>query len=182
MRPVSHTVIHAFLAAAAGLACWAAPLGAQSDEQTLARYRLTEATLAKFAQATHNLVAAAKANPSVLKEQDEEQDDDEKVETLADMAAVYDRHPVLKQAITGAGLTTREFATFVMSMFQAGLAASLVEMRQGKLDSLPAGVPRENVLFYQRHKAELDRIGQELHALEPEKKAPAEDEPPEPRR
>jgi len=171
-----------FLAAAAVVACCAAPLGAQSDEQTLARYRLTEATLAKFAQASRNLAAAAKANPSLLKEQDDEQDGDETAESLAQMAALYDRHPAFKQAITSAGLTTREFATFVMSMFQAGLAASAVEMRHGKLDSLPAGVPRENVLFYQRHKAELDRIGQELHALEGEKKAPSEDETPEPRR
>jgi hypothetical protein len=33
--------------ATAAVACLAAPLGAQSDEETLARYRLTEAALAK---------------------------------------------------------------------------------------------------------------------------------------
>ena len=159
------------LALAAAAVTFVAPrLGAQSDEETLARYRLTEASLVKFTQAARNFIAAAKADSTTR----EDQDEDDSANSIAALAALYDRHPALRQAITGAGLTTREFTTFVMSMFQAGMAASLVEQQHGKLDKVPAGIPHENIRFYQRHQAELQRIGEELRALEG--KAPREQE------
>jgi hypothetical protein len=154
-------------AAAVAVACIAGPLAAQSDEETLARYRLTDAALAKFTRASRNFIAAGKANPALLEPRDK--DDDESAETIAQIAAIYDRHPPLRQGITSAGLTTREFATFMLAMFQAGMAAWLVDQQHGKFDKVPPGVPRENVLFYQRHQAELKQIGDELRALEGEK-------------
>ena len=63
-------------------------------------------------------------------------------------------------------MTTREYTTFVLSMFQAGMAAWLVQQQKGKLDKVPAGIPHENIRFYQQHEAELNRIGKELRALE----------------
>jgi hypothetical protein len=157
--------------AAAAVTFLAPRLGAQSDEETLARYRLTEATLVKFTQAARNFIAVAKADSTTG---EEEEDEDESPKSLAAVAALYDRHPAMKQAITSAGMTTREFTTFMMSMFQAGMAAWSVEQRQGKFDKVPAGIPHENILFYQRHQAELQRIGEELRALEG--KAPREHE------
>jgi hypothetical protein len=148
--------------AAAVVTCFAASLGAQSDEQTLARYRLTEAALAKFTQASRNFIAVATADSQALGEQDE----GENSRNIAEIAALYDRHPALKRAITSAGMTSREYVTFLMSMFQAGMAAWLVEQQGGKFDNVPAGTPHENIRFYQRHKAELERIGEELKALE----------------
>jgi uncharacterized Zn finger protein len=148
--------------AAAAVLCSVAPLGAQSDEETLSRYRLTEAGLAKFAQASRNFVAVAKADSQAL----EEQAEDASPKSIADLAALYDGHPRLKRAISSAGMTTREYVTFMMSMFQAGMAAWAVEQQQGKFDNLPAGIPHENIRFYQQHQAELQRIGEELKALE----------------
>jgi len=149
-------------AAAAAVTCFAAPLGAQSDEETLARYRLTDAALAKFTQASRNFIAVATADSAALGEEDE----GENSRSIAGIAALYDRHPALKRAIGSAGMSTREYVTFVMSMFQAGMAAWLVEQQGGKFDNVPAGTPHENIRFYQRHKAELQRIGEELKALE----------------
>lgn len=164
-----------FLAAAVALcAALPPPLSAQSDEEVMKRYRLTEAGLARFTQASRNLIAAAKANPALFKERTG--DDEETVETIAEIAALYDKYPPARRAITSAGLTTREYAIFLMSMAMAGMGALLVEQQQGKFDNLPAEVPRENVLFYQRHKAELQRISDELRALEgrePEETPPA---------
>lgn len=151
-----------FAVSAAACTFLAAPLGAQSDEETLARYRLTETGLAKFTQASRNFIAIAKADSSAL----EEQGDEESPGTIADIAALYDRHPALKRAITSAGMTTREYTTFMMSMFQAGMAAWMVQQQQGKFDKVPAGTPHENIRFYQQHEAELNRIGAELRALE----------------
>lgn len=148
--------------ATAAVTCFAAPLAAQTDEEALARYRLTEAALVKFTQASRNFIAIAKADSGALGESDEGEDS----KSFAEIAALYDRHPALKRAISSAGMTTREYVTFIMSMFQAGMAAWMVEQQGGKFDKVPAGIPHENIRFYQRHRAELERIGAELKALE----------------
>ena len=158
-------------AAAIAVACFAARLPAQSDEETLARYRLTEATLAKFTQASRNLVAAV-ADPTVRREQGE----DPGPHTIAEVAAAYDRHPAMQRAITSAGMTTREFTTFVLSMLQAGMGAWIVEREHGRRDKVPIGIPIENVLFYQEHQAELERLTEELRALDPREQAPSDEE------
>jgi len=150
------------------VACLAAPLPAQSDEETLARYRLTEATLAKFTQASHNLIAAVAADPTAHDQDDE----DETRRTIAAMAAAYDRQPALKRAITSAGMTPREFTIFVLSMLQAGMAAWIVEQDHGRRDRVPIGIPIENVLFYQEHRTELERITEELRGLDQQEQTP----------
>jgi len=172
-----HSTSRLLAAAAAAVTIVAAPLGAQSDDETLARYQFTEAALAKFTQATRNLIAAAKAQPEAFRERKEA--DDETIETIAEVVAFYERHPTLKRAINAGGMTTREYAVFMLAMVGAAMGAFLVEQQQGKFDNVPAGIPRANVLFYQRHKTELDRVGEELRALEgPEKPTPADEEPP----
>lgn len=148
--------------ATAAVTAIAAPLGAQTDEETLARYRLTEAGLAKFTQASRSFIAIAKADSAALEQQSEESNG----MTIAQMAAMYDGHPGLKRAITSAGMTSREFATFLMSMFQAGMGAWLVEQQGGKFDKVPAGIPHENIRFYQQHRAALEAIGEEMKAVE----------------
>src|SRR5207248_10224626 len=59
--------------AAAAVTFLAPGLGAQSDQETLARYRLTEAALAKFTQASRNFIAAAKADSTTREDQDEDE-------------------------------------------------------------------------------------------------------------
>jgi hypothetical protein len=149
-------------AAVTAFAAFAAPLGAQTDDEILARYRLTEAGLVKFTQASRNFIAIAKADSAALEQQSEDSDG----MTLAQMAALYDGHPGLKRAITSAGMTTREYVTFIMSMFQAGMGAWMVEQQGGKFDKVPAGFPHENIRFYQQHRAALEAIGEELKEIE----------------
>lgn len=146
------------IAAAVALAMAALPAGSAAqgqdpDARTLAAYRLSEATLTRFAAASRNLAAAARVAGDTLGEDDE---DDGGAETIADIAAFYDRHPPLRQAIAGAGLTSREYVIFMLTLFQAGMAAWLVE--QHGWDRLPPEIARENVVFYQRHKAQLDSL------------------------
>lgn len=148
--------------ATAAVTSFAAPLRAQTDDEILARYRLTEAGLVKFTQASRNFIAVAKADSAALEQRSEDSDG----MTIAQIAALYDGHHGLKRAISSAGMTTREYVTFVMSMFQAGMAAWVVEQQGGKFDKVPAGIPHENIRFYQQHRAELERIGEELKEIE----------------
>lgn len=149
--------------ATAAVTAIATPLGAQTDDEVLARFRLTEAGLVKFTQASRSFIAIAKADSAALEQQSSEDSDGM---TIAQMAALYDGHPGLKRAITSAGMTPREFVTFLMSMFQAGMGAWLVEQQGGKFDKVPAGIPHENIRFYQQHRAALEAIGEEMKAVE----------------
>jgi hypothetical protein len=117
----------------------------------------------KFTQASRSFIAIAKADSAALEQQSSEDSDGM---TIAQMAALYDGHPGLKRAITSAGMTSREFVTFLMSMFQAGMGAWLVEQQGGKFDKVPAGIPHENIRFYQQHRAALEAIGEEMKAVE----------------
>ncbi len=151
----------AFALAMAAVPAGSAAQGQDPDARTLAAYRLSEATLTRFAAASKHLAAAARVAGDTLGEDDE---DDEGAETIADIAAFYDRHPSLRQAIATAGLTSREYVIFMLTLFQAGMAAWLVE-QQG-WSKLPSDIARENVVFYQRHKAQLDSLTAELKERE----------------
>lgn len=142
---------------------------ASADEREIAAYRFSEATLAKYIRASRALAALVRSAPADTAEDgDDAEDDDEQGDddtSIAELAAMYDTIPGARRAITGAGLTTREFVVFGLTLFQAGMAAWLVE-QQG-WDKLPPGIARENVVFYQRHKAQLDSLTAELREREP---------------
>lgn len=90
----------------------------ESDE--VMKYRLTNAGLAKFTQAVRNLNAAATRDPSAFHDDSSLGDEP----TLDELARAYDRRPVLRQAITSARFTSREFVLFWLSLVGAGLGRS----------------------------------------------------------
>lgn len=137
-----------------------------ADTREIAAYRLTDVTLAKYIRASRALAAVAKpVAPDTAddEEADEEEDDEEEGDnekSITEVVAEYDANPAARRAITSAGLTTREYVVFTFALFQAGMAAWLVE-QQG-WSQLPRDVSRPNVEFYQRHKAAIDSVTAEL--------------------
>jgi hypothetical protein len=134
-----------------------------ADSREIAAYRLTEATLAKFLRAARVMAAVQKPHSADADDDAEDADDDEKDNddpSLTQIAAKYDSIPAARRAITGAGLTTREYVVFTFALFQAGMGAWVVE-QQG-WSKLPPDVARANVEFYQRHKAQIDSVTAEL--------------------
>jgi hypothetical protein len=129
--------------------------GADPDARVLAAYRLNDATLGKFITATRGMAAVARPARDTA-----EAEEEENPESIAEIAAFYDQHPPYQRALSGAGLTSREYVTFMLALFQAGMAAWLVE--QHGWDRLPPDIARANVVFYQRHKAQLDSVTAEL--------------------
>ena len=134
---------------------------ADADARAIAAYRLSEATMTKFIAASRGMAAASRANRDTAAE---DEDDEETAKTIADVATFYDGQPALRRALASAGLTSREYVTFMFALFQAGMAAWLVE-RHG-WDKLPPEIARENVVFYQRHKTRLDSLTAELKERE----------------
>jgi len=140
--------------------CGLHPLQAQggtisdADAKAIQSYRLTDAGLSKFMQASRNLVQVAKQHPEIA-----EQEKNTDPKSLADMEAMYDRHPEVKHAIASTGMSSRDYVLFSMAVFQAGMAAAVAEQPGGKI---PDGVAPENVDFYKKHADEMKKFGEEL--------------------
>ena len=115
------------------------------DSQEVGRYALTDAGLAKFVKAVDGLRGLAGQIASC---------DEESARSIADQAAAIDRVPAAKAAIQSAGLTTREFVVFSLSLLQTGMAAWALD-QGGKL---PPGVSQANVDFYKSNKAKIEKV------------------------
>lgn len=141
----------AWLAACA--AVWLVPctVAAQdADTKEVQGYVLTDAGLAKYTQASKKLAALPGGASGSC-----EDGDDSESKSLSDVVAELDSVPGAKGAIQSAGMTTREYVVFSFSLLQNGLAAWAISQPGGKL---PAGVSKANVDWYNKHKAELEKL------------------------
>jgi hypothetical protein len=134
-----------------------------ADTKEVAAYRFTDATLAKYVKASRALAALGRSAPVDTSDDERDEEDEGGAGSggmsIAELTAKYDSVPEARRAITSAGLTTREYVVFTFALFEAGMAAFVVE-QQG-WNKLPSNVARSNVEFYQRHKATLDSVGAE---------------------
>lgn len=120
------------------------------DSNEIAGYVLTDGALTKYAQAVRKL--------QPLKEQlQQDCDREDSPESLNDMAARMDKVSGVKAALKGAGMTSREYLVFSLSVFENGMAAWALEQPGGKL---PPGMKMANVNFYRAHKAELENLSE----------------------
>jgi hypothetical protein len=136
--------------AAAGAPAAAAQMGEMqgmfASMPELANYRLTAPALEKFVAATNALKAL----------EDEDIDLDEHLEiddpaelSIDQIASAFDSEPRIRQAITGAGMSTREYVTFMMSMLQTIMGSVMVQMGgEEALEDMPAGVLKDNIRFF----------------------------------
>jgi hypothetical protein len=131
--------------------------------QILSSYRLSEPGLRMFYKAMENIGLAVSKDTTLANalDTDGSSDDD-----IAAMAARYDRVPALKRAVTTAGLTTTEFATFSLSYMQASMANSLLHAPAGtRITEVPKGTPKENVDFVQTHAALIESLQKAVQAI-----------------
>lgn len=118
------------------------------DAREISSYVLTEAGLAKFAQATRNLGGVAKQSTRQC-------EDDGNAQSLDASVARLDAVSGARTAIRSAGMTTREYLVFTLSVFQSGMAAWALAQPGGKL---PPGVSMANVDFYRAHEAAIRKL------------------------
>jgi hypothetical protein len=138
------------VAAAAALATL--PAAAQdADSQEVTRYTLTDAGLAKYTKASQNLAALPGGSPGCA----QDDDSDSESNSISELAAKIDAAPGAKAAVQSAGMTSREYIVFSMSLLQSGLAAWAIAQPGGKL---PPGVNKANVDFVNSHGPQLDQL------------------------
>lgn len=141
------------IAALALMACVPSPALAQdADAQEVMRYSLTEAGLAKYSQATRQLAALPSGAPGACGDDGQ----DSEAQSITAGAAKLDAVPGAKAAVQSAGMNSREYIVFSLSLMQSGLAAWGLSQPGGKL---PPGMSKANVDFVQKHDAALKQLG-----------------------
>jgi hypothetical protein len=125
------------------------------DTQEINSYVLTDAGLTRYTKAIQALGPIAKKASSDCDESDD--GDDGSPKSLDQLAAKINAVPGAKVALQSAGMTTREYLVFSMSIFQTGFAAWGLTQPGGKL---PPGVLMANVNFYRKNEAALTKLGE----------------------
>lgn len=173
-RPIRHLALAALLVAPAFVARPAAAQGS-ADEKAIAAYRLSMPALQKAGRATERMLELVLRDASLAEELEaraREEEDGNDGQTIADIVAAYDRMPKLKGAITGTGLTVREFIVMQLAMMQAALVVGFQDPENtGKAITIPDGVSKENVAFVRANWDELQRMGARATALQKELEA-----------
>jgi hypothetical protein len=75
--------------------------------------------------------------------------------TIDELAARFQKEPVIVNALSREGLTPREYSKFLLASFQAGIAAAVQKMGAKEL---PAGTNPANVTFMIEHEAEFKKM------------------------
>ena len=121
------------------------------DTQEISNYVLTDAGLARYKQAAQALGALRKQVSANC-----DDDDDSNPQSIDQLVAKFNSHAGAKAALQGAGMTTREYIVFSMSIFQTGMASWALSQPGGKL---PPGVSMANVNFYRKNEAAMSKLG-----------------------
>jgi len=151
-------VFRLLLLALALLGGLAAPAAAQEPPgpRELAAYRLTDPVFEQFQAASRDIAAAMAAEPrfryAPLLTREIVQSDDASV-AAAQLMTRLDTEPAFVEALQAAGLTSRDFTMFALTLVGARLAHGFIE--SGALRAVPRGVPTDNVAFVGVHLQEV---------------------------
>ncbi|HEX6373607.1 MAG TPA: hypothetical protein VF006_32070 [Longimicrobium sp.] len=126
------------------------------SDPSLRTYRLTSANLDKFIRATNALKALEDEDIDI--EDHIDMDDPEDVD-LNEIVAAFDSEPRIKGAINGAGMTSRDYVTFLFSMMQAMFGSVMVQMGGPQaLADMPAGVLKDNIRFFTENQSAFEAL------------------------
>jgi hypothetical protein len=125
-------------------------------DPAIASYRLTSASLNQFVAATNALKGLEDEDIDI--EDRIDMDDPENVD-LNEIAAAFDSEPRIKSAINGAGMSSREYLTFMFAMIQAMFGSVMVQMGgEQALNDMPAGVLKDNIRFFTENQAAFEAL------------------------
>jgi hypothetical protein len=131
-------------------------LGEMFDDPALASYRLTSANLTKFLAATQALNALDGENFDI---EDRFENTEPEDLDIGEIAAAFDSEPRIKGAINGAGMSSREYVTFLFSMLQAMFGSIAVQLGgEEALADMPNGVLKQNIQFFMEHQDEFEAL------------------------
>lgn len=126
------------------------------SDPALATYRLTSANLDKFVAATQALQSLEGEHFDI---EDQFESQDPQSISITRIAAAFEGEPRIKRAINGAGMTTRDYVTFLFSTLQAMMGSMMVQMGGDQaLAGMPAGVQKQNIQFFMANQDAFEEI------------------------
>lgn len=143
------------VAAACAIALFLAVSSSADDTSEVAAYKLTETGLAKYMQATRNLVQFGKELANC--------DGEDMSMSLDATVARLDAVPGVRAAITSAGMTTREYVVFGWAIVHNGMAAWLADQPDA---TLPPDTSPANLAFYKTHEAAIAEFAEQVDSDE----------------
>jgi hypothetical protein len=181
-RAIRHLVLGA---AAVATAAGSADAQSSPDERDIAAYTLTMPAMRKAGMATERMLELVLRDEGLARELETlaQEEDESDAQSIADIVAAYDRMPKLKGAITGTGLSVREYVVMQLAMMQAAIVVGFQDPENsGKAITIPDGVSKANVAFVRANWDELQRMSARMQALqqELESRSAVAEEPEEP--
>ena len=126
------------------------------NDPALAEYRLTSANLDKFVAATQALQALEDQGFEL---KDRFESDDAETFSVTAIADAFDSEPQVRDAINSAGMSTRDYVTFLVSTMQAMFGSLMVQIGgDDALANMPAGVLKENIEFFLENQEAFDAL------------------------
>lgn len=134
------------------------------DLQAIAAHQLSMPKYKQYLAAMLNLATAAQKNPKLASSLKESEG-----WSLDQAVKAYEGVPEIRDAIGGAGLTTRDFFLTQYALIQAGLAYGMMKELKISPDSAAKAtkVSRTNLGFYQQNESEIERLRKEAEAKAP---------------
>ena len=139
----------------------AAPAAMAQGPETLkalAAYRLTMPTIRKLLEAGDEV----EKTPAEAKAVREATSDIQRM-SIGQTVAVIEKYPAMKRAVARTGLSSREYATGLLSLHWAMRYLAEQEMRKAQGQTPPgppAHVPKENVELVLKNMEEIERLSQ----------------------
>jgi len=128
-------------------------------DPALQNYRLTRPNLDKFVRATNALKALDDEDIDI--EDRLNMDDPEDID-LGEIVAAFDSEPRIKNAINGAGMTSREYVTFLFSMMQTMFGFAMVQMGgEQALNDMARGALKDNIQFFTQNQAAFEALSED---------------------
>lgn len=126
------------------------------SDPAISSYRLTSANLDKYIRATN---ALQELEDEDINLEDRINMDDPESLDVGEMAAAFDSEPRIKGAINGAGMSSREYITFMFAMIQAMFGSVMVQMGgEQALNDMAPGVLKDNIRFFTEHKDAFEAL------------------------
>ncbi|HEU4885066.1 MAG TPA: hypothetical protein VFT45_22590 [Longimicrobium sp.] len=125
-------------------------------DPALQNYRLTRENLDKFVRATNALKALE--DEDIDLEDRLNMDDPEDV-NLSEIAAAFDSEPRIKNAINGAGMSSRDYVTFLFATMQTMFGFAMVQMGgEQALNDMAPGALKDNIRFFTANQSAFEAL------------------------
>jgi hypothetical protein len=125
-------------------------------DPALQNYRLTRENLDKFVRATNALKALEGEDIDL---EDRLHMDDPSDVDLGEIAAAFDSEPRIKTAINGAGMSSRDYVTFLFATMQTMFGFAMVQMGGPQaLNDMAPGALKDNIQFFTANQSAFEAL------------------------